>query len=114
MTRWLLLCSLIWAPLAAAVDLPAPGGPYPVGMQRFELTDPARHGVVSRNTDEPRVLPGYVWYPAAHGTRGTRPYLTRPEVETQGRAMARNFTYGADDLSGLDQVRAHSVEGAAP
>jgi hypothetical protein len=99
---------------AAAPALPEPDGPYAVGMRRFELTDPARRGVVSQDADEPRVLPGYVWYPAKRGTRGTRPYLTTAEVSDQGRAMARNFGYGAEELTGLDKVSAHSVEGAPP
>jgi predicted dienelactone hydrolase len=99
---------------AAVPTLPVPDGPYAVGMQRFELTDPARHGVVSRDANEPRVLPAYVWYPAKRGTHGTRPYLTTAEAAVQGVAMARNFDYGAHDLDGLDQVIAHSVEGAAP
>jgi len=99
---------------AAAPALPEPDGPYAVGMQRFELTDPSRHGVVSRDPNEPRVLPGYVWYPAKHGTRGTRPYFTPAEVETQAHAMARNFGYGADELNGFDKVITHSVEAAPP
>src|SRR5262249_40271622 len=103
------------APAVAVPTLPEPDGAYPVGMRRFELVDPARHGVSSEDPREPRVLPGYVWYPAVtRGARGTRPYLTPAEVATQGRAMARNFDYGPEELSGLDQVRAHSVEDAQP
>jgi hypothetical protein len=108
----LLICN---GALAAVPTLPEPDGAYPVGMRRFELVDPVRHGVSSDDPHEPRVLPGYVWYPAAkRGTHGTRPYLTPAEVAIQGRAMARNFDYGPEDLSGLDQVRAHSVEDAQP
>ena len=99
---------------AAAPALPSPDGPYAVGMQRFELTDPSRHGVVSRDANEPRVLPGYVWYPAKRGTQGTRPYLTATEAAEQGPSMARNFEYGAHDLDALDKAIAHSVAGAKP
>jgi dienelactone hydrolase len=110
-----LLLSLVVGTASAAVpSLPAPDGPYAVGMQRFELIDPARHGVVSRDPNEPRVLPAYVWYPAKRGTHGTRPYLTAAEAAVQGPSMARNFDYGAHDLDGLDRVVAHSVEGAPP
>jgi predicted dienelactone hydrolase len=55
-----------------------------------------------------------VWYPAKRGTHGTRPYLATAEASVQGPAMARNFNYGAHDLDHLDQVIAHSVEGAEP
>jgi predicted dienelactone hydrolase len=105
---------LVIGDAAATTMLPTPDGAYPVGMRRFELTDPARHGVVSPDADEPRVLPGYVWYPAKRGTRGTRPYLTPAEAADQGRAMARNFKYDADELTGLDKTSANSVEGAPP
>jgi len=99
---------------ATAPALPVPDGKYAVGMQRFELIDPARRGVVSADANEPRVLPGYVWYPAKRGSRSTRPYLTPAEVSVQGRSMARNFSYGATELDGLGEVIAHSVEGAPP
>jgi len=97
-----------------APALPKPDGKYAVGMQRFELTDPARHGVVSADANEPRVLPGYVWYPAKRSARSTRPYLTPAEVSVLGRSMARNFGYGETELDGLGEVIAHSVEGAPP
>ena len=106
------------APLVGAVEvthvLPKPNGKYPVGLRRFELTDPARRGVVSRDVNEHRVLPGYVWYPAKRGTSGTRVYMTQAEVADQGNSMARNFGYREQELDGLDQVIAHSVEGAPP
>src|SRR6266850_1552990 len=109
-----LLLVMVSGAATAAPALPAPDGAYAVGMRRFELTDPARRGVVTRDADEPRVLPGYAWYPAKRGTHGTRPYLTPTEVADQGRAMARNFKYGAEELAVLDKVSAHSVEGAPP
>jgi hypothetical protein len=113
--RW--FCAYLaacWVLPLSAHELPMPDGPYAVGMLRFELSDPARRGVVSVDTAEPRVLPAYVWYPAKRGTHGTRPYLTTAEVKDQGRSMARNFAYGADELDGFDKVLAHSVEGALP
>lgn len=113
MTTWL-ASALLLVIADAAAALPPPDGSYAVGMRRFELTDPARRGVVSPKADEPRVLPGYVWYPAKRGTRGTRPYLTSAEVADQGRAMARNFKYDAEELTGLDKISANSVEGAPP
>lgn len=94
--------------------LPQPDGEYAVGMRRFELTDPARSGVLSDNPGEPRVLPGYVWYPAKGGGRNRRTYLTRAEAAVQGPSMARNFDYGATELDHLDRVVAHSIEGASP
>jgi len=109
-----LLMTIVGGAVTAMPALPEPDGAYAVGMRRFELTDPARRGVVSRDTDEARVLPGYVWYPAKRGTRGTRPYRTPAEVADQGRAMARNFGYGSEALVGFDRVSAHSVEGAPP
>ena len=109
-----LLLTVVSCAATAAPALPEPDGIYAVGMRRFELTDPTRHGVLSQDKDEIRVLPGYIWYPAKHGTRGTRPYLRPAEVADQGRAMARNFGYGPEELAGLDKVSAHSVEGAPP
>jgi hypothetical protein len=98
----------------AAPVLPEPDGNYTVGMRRFELVDDSRRGVMATGTSEPRVIPGYVWYPATEGTHGTRPYLTPAELADQGPAMARNFGYGAEELNGLGAVKAHSVEGASP
>jgi len=94
--------------------LPQPDGEYAVGMRRFELTDPARSGVLSDDPREPRVLPGYVWYPAKGGSHNRRAYLTRREAAVQGPSMARNFDYGATELDQLDLVVAHSSEGATP
>ena len=94
--------------------LPKPDGEHAVGMRRFELEDTERRGVVSEDANEPRVIPGYVWYPADKSVQGTRPYLTTAEVADQGQAMARNFEYGPKDLDHLGQIVAHSVEGLPP
>jgi dienelactone hydrolase len=110
---WFAMLSASLACLAAPL-LPEPDGEYAVGMRRFELTDEARRGVMANDPNEPRVIPGYVWYPAIEGTHGTRPYLTPAEIADQGRAMARNFGYGTAELDGLSSVMAHSVEGAPP
>lgn len=109
-----LLALIVAGTAAAAPALPEPDGEYTVGMRRFELIDPTRRGVLSQDADEPRVLPGYVWYPAKRGSHGTRAYFTAAEVSDQGRSMARNFDYGATELDGLGEVIAHSVEGAPP
>lgn len=100
--------------VASERSLPAPDGEYAVGMRRFELTDAKRHGVLSNDPKEVRVLPGYVWYPAEKSARGTRPYLTPAEAAIQGPSMARNFDYDEAELKDLDHVIAHSVEDAPP
>lgn len=90
---------------AVPVELPAPDGPFAVGMRRFEIAD----------HDRARLLPGYVWYPANASSKSqTRPYLLPDEASVVGPSMAKNFGYGGSDLDRLDEVIAHSVEGLPP
>lgn len=99
---------------ATAASLPAPDGVHAVGMRRFELTDTARRGVLSTDANEPRVLPGYVWYPADPSSQGTRPYLTSTDAALTASSMARSFDYDVSELKNLGHVVAHSVEGVPP
>ncbi|MEM8767519.1 MAG: hypothetical protein AAGE43_08760, partial [Pseudomonadota bacterium] len=78
-----LLLALLLPWLHPAPPLPAPDGPYAVGVRDFALEDDARPGVFAASEDEPRTLLVRVWYPAA-STDGyqTRPYFTAKEAET--------------------------------
>ena len=56
------------------LTLPAPTGPYPVGVRTDEVSDPS---VVDPTTLRARRIPIWVWYPArSHSTGPTAPYLS--------------------------------------
>lgn len=99
--------------VAHGCRLPAPEGIYAVGFQRFELTDPGRHGVSGDAPEALRVLPVYIWYPA-DGAGPPRAYLTAPEAAVQMPALARNLRYAPEDVARLGDCETHSTEGGAP
>ncbi len=63
----LLLLSISWfyASQLPIIELPAPGGPYPVGTTSFAATDTSRPETLSATPDARRELFVEVWYPAA-------------------------------------------------
>jgi hypothetical protein len=62
------------APAAALLTLPAPGGPFAVGMHADAVPDPTR---IDEATGAARSIPIRVWYPAARGASGpAAPYLS--------------------------------------
>ena len=111
--RLLLLAALAWPGIAAACALPAPGGPHPVGFQRFELTDEERRGLGGEAADAPRTLPAAIWYPAERAGEG-RAYLSPAEAGVQLPALARNLRYPPAPVAGIGACRAPDTEGAAP
>src|SRR4051794_41695558 len=58
--------------VAGPLSLPAPTGPWPVGVRSGFLADPTR---IDPATGRPRTLPIRVWYPARRATaRRPAPY----------------------------------------
>ncbi|MDF5813530.1 hypothetical protein P4118_24280 [Pseudomonas aeruginosa] len=50
--------------LFPVAPLPAPSGPYAVGVRDFELDDPSRPGLLGTPAGQPRRLLVRAWYPA--------------------------------------------------
>lgn len=107
--------ALLTASAAAAElpALPAPDGPYHVGIAHFELTDPHRKGVLSGEPDEPRSIPVVAWYPAAATRTTGRPYFDPQEAIDEGRSFERIMEYRPGELAGLARLWAASTPGAA-
>lgn len=70
-------------------SIPRPGGPYPVGTRRYELTDTSRQEIYSVNVEScpgeqcqgPRRFQIQVWYPAAIGpTDEHAPWMPRADI----------------------------------
>ena len=98
---------------AAAVELPAPTGPNPVGTTMWRLTDPARKETFSAAA-EPRQVEVIAWYPAAAPRRGgtPAPYLREGLPEVRTFATVLRASRGVFD--GLEKVRTHAELNAAP
>ena len=83
---------LIW--IFPAYDLPPPSGEYPVGVRDFELSDPARTGVMVAGPEEARRLLVRVWYPAGDVSGlEPRPYFTDAEANSTAQALGRFFNF---------------------
>ena len=64
------------ASAAAQLSLPAPTGPWPIGVRSGFLADASR---IDPATGKPRTLPIRVWYPARHPAIGRpAPYFSAP------------------------------------
>ncbi|MFZ8974916.1 MAG: alpha/beta hydrolase family protein [Pseudomonadales bacterium] len=73
-------CSSLVAKVFPLEDLPAPDGPFAVGVNFFEWVDPNREELFTTDPDDRRRLVGQVWYPATPSVVGERlPYLDRPD-----------------------------------
>ncbi|MEK4005463.1 alpha/beta hydrolase family protein [Paenibacillus sp. FSL H3-0333] len=68
--------SAVLSSILPVVELPAPEGPYAVGVQTLHLTDSSRPEPQTPDPGDSRELMVYVWYPAAvkHGMH-TAPWL---------------------------------------
>jgi len=83
--------------------LPEPGGSYPIGTRRFE---------VSRDDGKP--LHVVAWYPAKTAGGPTAAYLDSEEQRIEGPAIARNFRWPAAILDAVAVSPTHAREGVAP
>ncbi|MEM6680865.1 MAG: hypothetical protein AAF607_01340 [Pseudomonadota bacterium] len=69
-------------------NIPAPSGPYSVGMRTFELSDETRPGLFGVEANAPRRLLVRVWYPAQVPTGAKpAPYFSAAEAKTTARAF---------------------------
>lgn len=61
-------------PTELRLSLPAPTGPFAVGVRTDSVSDPAR---IDEATDHPRRIPIRIWYPARHRIAGApAPYMS--------------------------------------
>lgn len=97
----------------AAIELPSPSGPYPVGTTAWRLTDTARRETFTA-AGEPRQVEVIAWYPAAAPRRGgaLAPYLRAGLAEV--RTFATVFRAPRAAFDGLEKVRTHAELDAAP
>lgn len=96
----------LWLRHDKTVVLPAPAGPYAVGRTEFEWTDTTRSETLSDETNQPRELTGWIWYPAAPASDAApAPYLPA--------AWSRARLQGMSVLSFLTQnlakVQSHAL-----
>ena len=119
--RPILAAALLAPALAAAlpyvffpiITLPAPDGPYRVGVRSFELRDDARQGVMRGAPGTPRVLPVTAWYPAPADAAGpVRPYFTRQEAWDEGRSGATLWGFPAWSFLSLHAAGTHGIDAA--
>lgn len=96
----------------AAVELPAPTGPYQVATTTWHVIDTARRETFSAAA-EPRQVEVLAWYPAATPRAGATlaPYLRAGLAEA--RAFANAFR-APNAFDGLERVRTHAALDADP
>jgi predicted dienelactone hydrolase len=109
-----MLLAVLSVPAAMAANLSAPDGPYRVGIGHFELTDPARKGVLTGDTSEPRVIPVVTWYPAVATRARGRPYFDAQEARDEGGSLERIMQYRPGELASLARLRLPSTRDAPP
>lgn len=100
---------------ARSATLQVPDGSYAVGVLRTEFVDASRTLDASDPASGPRRLPAVVWYPAA-GTapaRGTA-YMGSEDAATTLPALARLFTYSADEVKTIAAAQVDVAPGARP
>ena len=92
---------------APTIELPAPGGPLPVGRTRWLVTDPSRADPFNQR---PRQIEVIAWYPAAAAGAGG-PYLTNGLDEVRSLATMFGNRTSMDELG---NVRTHATDDAEP
>ena len=97
----------------AAIELPAPTGPYPVATTTWRLTDTTRKETLTATGDS-RQVEVIAWYPAAapRRTGALAPYLREGLPEVRTFATVLRASRAAFD--GLEKVRTHAELDAAP
>ncbi|MGU2437226.1 alpha/beta hydrolase, partial [Pseudomonas aeruginosa] len=74
--------------LFPVAPLPAPSGPYAVGVRDFELDDPSRPGLLGAPAGQPRRLLVRAWYPARPIAGAAPRHYFDPD---EARSTARGF-----------------------
>jgi predicted dienelactone hydrolase len=92
-------------PEVAAVELPAPTGPYKIGTAAWHATDSARRETLA-GAGVPRQVEVLAWYPAAPSHGEPAPYLREGLAELPPGLRA--------GLGSLAKVRTHAVLDALP
>ncbi len=90
------------------VELPAPGGPYPVGRVEYDWTDSARPDPLAADPSQPRKLNVWIWYPGEAGASGAGPAPYLPSAWVTERERDEGF--GILLKQNLDRVQGHSTE----
>src|SRR3954452_11408272 len=103
------------APRAAAVTavqftLPAPTGPWPIGVRSGFLADASR---IDPATGKPRTLPIRVWYPARHAAAGRpAPYFSVAVQPVAEQAVGvPTGTFSVDTHAAADAPMRRDIEG---
>jgi CubicO group peptidase (beta-lactamase class C family) len=112
--RWAMLAAasmlLAQAPVPRtlhAQDLPAPTGPFPIGVARLVLVDSERGEPQTADSSDQREVVVQVWYPVERTARGTAaPYVVD--------SVAWSDAFGAAALTRFGQVRPHAQWRASP
>ncbi len=96
----------------AATTLPAPDGPFAVGVLRTEFVDASRRLDVDDPASGPRRLPVVAWFPAEGAPGGDAPYLAPEVAAATLPGLSRTFGFGPDDLKGVVAARVAARPGA--
>ncbi|HEU5173439.1 MAG TPA: hypothetical protein VFT96_01715 [Gemmatimonadaceae bacterium] len=97
------------APLPAQrTATPAPTGPHAVGRRALTWTDTARRDPA--DTTRPRVIPGWVWYPADAVRGGSQPPLDSAWNALRATASAQKI--GPAAAEAMRDIRVHAVTDA--
>ncbi|MFG8629230.1 hypothetical protein ACEPT0_30135, partial [Pseudomonas paraeruginosa] len=98
--------------LFPVAPLPAPSGPYAVGVRNFELADPSRPGLLGAPAGQPRRLLVRAWYPA-RPIVGTAPrhYFDPDEARSTARGFGEILGF-PPLLTYLKHLRTHSYPDA--
>src|SRR3954469_3185122 len=99
------------APVAAArLALPAPTGPWPIGVRSGFLADASR---IDPATGKPRTLPIRVWYPARHAAAGRpAPYFSVAVQPVAEQAVGvPTGTFSVDTHAAADAPMRRDIEG---
>ncbi|WP_158080846.1 hypothetical protein [Pelomonas sp. KK5] len=113
----LVACALAASALAAsAASLPAPDGPFGVGVVRSEFVDASRRLDFEDPASGPRRLPMLVWYPAAGARAADDSAYLAPDVAAATLpGIGRTFAYTEEELKPVAGARVIGVRvGARP
>jgi hypothetical protein len=99
------------APVAAArLALPAPTGPWPIGVRSGFLADPTR---IDPATGKPRTLPIRVWYPARRATarRPAQYFSAAVERAVEGAFNLPSGMFDVDTHAAADAPMRRHIKG---